>query len=89
MRAMVLAAGVVLGAATQGPGAAKPVVDQAFKVPVAGEAVAVIHASCSPCDWGVEGKEAAAALNEKAAKAEGRKPYDQAEKRPGSSAERR
>ena len=35
-------------------------VDQAFKVPAAGEAVAVIHASCERCDWGVEGREAAA-----------------------------
>ncbi len=35
-------------------------VDQTFKVPAAGEAVAVIHASCKPCDWGVEGREAAA-----------------------------
>jgi hypothetical protein len=34
-------------------------VDQAFKVPAAGEAVAVIHASCERCDWGVEGREAA------------------------------
>jgi hypothetical protein len=34
--------------------------DQGFKVPAAGEAVAVIHASCRPCDWGVEGQEAAA-----------------------------
>ena len=35
-------------------------VDQAFRVPTAGEAVAVIHASCERCDWGVEGREAAA-----------------------------
>ena len=35
-------------------------VDQVFKVPSAGEAVAVIHASCERCDWGVEGREAAA-----------------------------
>jgi hypothetical protein len=35
-------------------------VDQAFKAPAAGEAVAVIHASCERCDWGVEGREAAA-----------------------------
>src|SRR5438093_725345 len=35
-------------------------VDQPFKVPAAGEAVAVIHASCERCDWGVEGREAAA-----------------------------
>jgi hypothetical protein len=33
--------------------------DQAFKVPAAGEAVAVIHASCERCDWGIEGREAA------------------------------
>src|SRR5258708_27637342 len=33
--------------------------DQAFKVPTAGEAVAVIHASCERCDWGIEGREAA------------------------------
>jgi hypothetical protein len=35
-------------------------IDQPFRVPVAGEAVAVIHASCERCDWGVEGREAAA-----------------------------
>src|SRR6188508_1127444 len=35
-------------------------VDQTFTVPAAGEAVAVIHASCERCDWGVEGREAAA-----------------------------
>ena len=35
-------------------------VDQAFKVPAAGEGVAVVHASCAPCDWGTEGREAAA-----------------------------
>jgi len=34
--------------------------DQVFKVPAAGEAVAVIYASCERCDWGVEGREAAA-----------------------------
>jgi hypothetical protein len=35
-------------------------VDQSFKVPAAGEGVAVIHASCGGCDWGVDGREAAA-----------------------------
>jgi hypothetical protein len=35
-------------------------VEQVFHVPAAGEAVAVIHASCERCDWGVEGREAAA-----------------------------
>lgn len=35
-------------------------VDQLFKAPAAGEGVAVIHASCAPCDWGLEGREAAA-----------------------------
>jgi len=35
-------------------------VDQTFTVPAAGEAVAVIHASCERCDWGAEGREAAA-----------------------------
>src|SRR6187402_3088823 len=40
--------------------APRVVVDQAFKVPAAGEAVAVIHGSCERCDWGVEGREAAA-----------------------------
>ena len=35
-------------------------VDHVFKVPAAGEAVAIIHASCERCDWGVEGREAAA-----------------------------
>ena len=33
--------------------------DQTFQVPAAGEAVAVIHASCERCDWGAEGREAA------------------------------
>src|SRR5438132_670037 len=35
-------------------------VEQPFKVPAAGEAVAVIHASCDRCDWGIEGRESAA-----------------------------
>jgi hypothetical protein len=61
MRALLLAVWLVLGAAAQDPVPAKTaVMDQAFKVPAAGEAVAVIHASCRPCDWGVEGQEAAA-----------------------------
>ena len=60
MRALVLAGLVTLGAPAQGPVAPKPVVDQVFRVPAAGEAVAVVHASCRPCDWGVEGQEAAA-----------------------------
>jgi hypothetical protein len=60
MRALVLAVLVALGAPAQRPDTTKPAVDQPFKVPAAGEAVAVIHASCSPCDWGVERQEAAA-----------------------------
>ena len=60
MRALALTVWVAVAVSAQGPVAPKPVLDQAFKVPAAGEAVAVIHASCSPCDWGVEGKEAAA-----------------------------
>ena len=61
MLALVLAVWLVLGGAAQDPAPAKAAaVDQAFKVPAAGEAVAVIHASCRPCDWGVEGREAAA-----------------------------
>ena len=39
---------------------APPLVEQAFKAPASGEAVAVVHASCDRCDWGVEGREAAA-----------------------------
>jgi hypothetical protein len=35
-------------------------VDQAFKASAAGEGVAVIYASCDPCNWGEEGREAAA-----------------------------
>src|SRR5436189_5382754 len=35
-------------------------IEQVFTVPAAGEAVAVIHASCERCDWGIEGREAAA-----------------------------
>jgi hypothetical protein len=34
--------------------------DQAFKASAGGEGVAVIYASCDPCDWGEEGREAAA-----------------------------
>lgn len=37
----------------------------------------------------LEGREAVAALNEKAASVEGRKPVDRAEKRPAPDAERR
>ncbi len=35
-------------------------VDQMFKASAAGEGVAVIYASCQPCDWGKEGSEGAA-----------------------------
>ena len=35
-------------------------VDQVFKSSAAGEAVAVVHASCERCDWGIDGREAAA-----------------------------
>jgi hypothetical protein len=42
-------------------GSAGPLpVDQGFKASAAGEGVAVIHASCDPCDWGTAGREAAA-----------------------------
>jgi hypothetical protein len=49
----------LLFAAALTSGAPVPV-DQTFTVPAAGEAVAVIHAACERCDWGVEGREAAA-----------------------------
>src|SRR3954462_14884793 len=38
----------------------QPLKSQAFTDAAAGEAVAVISASCARCDWGVEGREAAA-----------------------------
>ena len=53
----VAAAWLAFAALVQSP---PSLVDQAFKVSAAGEAVAVIHASCERCDWGVEGREAAA-----------------------------
>lgn len=59
-RALVLAVVVALGASAQEPAVPKPAVDQPFKVSAAGEAIAVVHASCERCDWGVEGREAAA-----------------------------
>jgi hypothetical protein len=34
--------------------------DQTFDATSAGEAIAVVHASCANCDWGVAGREAAA-----------------------------
>jgi hypothetical protein len=55
-RVLIAAAGLVFAGFVQGP---PGLVDQAFKVPAAGEAVAIIHASCERCDWGVEGREAA------------------------------
>ena len=60
MRTLVLAVWLALGAPAQGPASAKVAVDQPFKVSAAGEAVAIIHASCERCDWGVEAREAAA-----------------------------
>ena len=53
----LLLVALLIGSAVS-PAAPDPV-DQTFKVPAAGEAVAVIHASCERCDWGVEGREAA------------------------------
>ena len=50
---------VILSARHQAP-AAPPTVDQPFTVSAAGEAIAVMHASCGGCDWAVEGREAAA-----------------------------
>lgn len=57
IRLLIVAAGVVFAGLVQAP---RILVDQEFKVPAAGEAVAVIHASCERCDWGLEGREAAA-----------------------------
>src|SRR6188768_2150539 len=57
IRLLMVAAGVVFAGFVQAP---RLLVDQELKVPAAGEAVAVIHASCERCDWGVEGREAAA-----------------------------
>jgi len=57
IRLLIAAAALAFAGLIQGP---PGLVDQAFKVPAAGEAVAVIHASCERCDWGVEGREAAA-----------------------------
>jgi hypothetical protein len=60
LRALGLALSTAFAFATAATGPAAVPVDQLFKVPAAGEAVAVIHASCERCDWGVEGREAAA-----------------------------
>jgi hypothetical protein len=57
-RELTFVASLVLAAVQ--PGMAPPLADQTFRVPAAGEGVAVIHASCGRCDWGVEGREAAA-----------------------------
>jgi hypothetical protein len=57
IRLLIVAAGVVFAGFVQAP---RVLVDQELKVPAGGEAVAVIHASCERCDWGVEGREAAA-----------------------------
>jgi hypothetical protein len=56
---LLLQPGLILALANH-PYAGPLPVDQAFKASAAGEGVAVIHASCAPCDWGVEGREAAA-----------------------------
>jgi len=56
MTRALLALPLALALGTQQPA----VVDRAFKVPASGEGVAVIHASCAGCDWGAEGREAAA-----------------------------
>jgi hypothetical protein len=57
-RALLLIVFIVLWASRAGAGPLP--VDQAFRASAAGEGVAVIHASCDPCDWGTEGREAAA-----------------------------
>ena len=49
---------VIVSAVVQAP--SPPGVDQPFTVSAAGEAIAVVHASCERCDWGVPGREAAA-----------------------------
>ncbi len=60
--ARMLLAASLLAALSLSSHAAGPLpVDQTFRASAAGEGVAVIHASCTPCDWGVEGREAAAA----------------------------
>ena len=56
----VLACLSMIAAALLQPAAARSSVDQPFTVPAAGEAIAVVHASCARCDWSVEGREAAA-----------------------------
>ncbi len=40
--------------------AAQPLTEQSFDANTAGEAIAVVHASCAGCDWGIAGREAAA-----------------------------
>jgi hypothetical protein len=40
--------------------AGEPLAYRVFEVKQAGEAIAVVRASCEKCDWGVEGREAAA-----------------------------
>jgi hypothetical protein len=51
---------LIIAAVTSRASGGPPPVDQVFKASAAGEGVAVIHASCDPCDWGTEGREAAA-----------------------------
>lgn len=57
IRLLIAAAGLAFAGLVQGP---PGLVDQVFRVPASGEGVAVIHASCERCDWGVAGREAAA-----------------------------
>jgi len=49
----------VLIAQAAGPDSA-PLAYRVFEVKAAGEAIAVVRASCERCDWGVEGREGAA-----------------------------
>ena len=54
---------LLLGFLTQVPapaGEGAPLAYRVFEAKQAGEAIAVVRASCERCDWGVEGREAAA-----------------------------
>jgi hypothetical protein len=55
-----LAACILVAPACPAEASSQRPVDQVFTSSAAGEGVAVIHASCAKCDWGIEGREAAA-----------------------------
>ena len=58
MTALVIAVLALIGQATASTDGA-PLAYRVFEAKQAGEAIAVVRASCERCDWGVEGREAA------------------------------